>query len=176
MSMARTLLVAASASVASAFHVGLLAQSGAQASPPVVGIVNSPADGLRTPNTALRIAIRDSDQPDQPIDQAYVVVSRADSVTGDPERRAVSTNDRGLVTMRLSGGDYVVSVRRVGYHEARFAIHIRSSCEQVLEVYITQAIYRLDRCQVRTAGSPPCDPDPPPTPSRVVLTTCAHAA
>lgn|SRR5512146_2925332 len=176
MSIARIFALTTAASSICAFQQ-LLAQSGDQASPPVITIINSAAAGLRTPNTALRIVIRDADAPDQPIDQANVVVSPADSAAAGHPPRGVASNDRGIVAaMRLNGGEYTVAVRRIGYYEARFTIHVRSSCEQFLEVYITRSIYQFDRCQVKTTGSPPCDPGPPPTPSRAVLTTCAHAA
>ena len=177
LSTARTIVFAAAASVVSAIQSHLLAQSGDQASPPLVTIINSPDARLRTGNTALRMAIRDSDAPDEPIDQASIVVSRLDSSPAGPVSRTVSSNPRGKVAaMRLDSGDYAVTVRRVGYHAARFTIHVRLDCEQILEVYITRSVYDFDRCQVQRSGSPPCDPGAPPTPTRVVLTTCAHAA
>ncbi len=177
MSIARAFVLSAAVAGVGAFQQRLLAQYGEQASPPIVTIIDSPDTRLRTGNTALRIAIRDSDAPDEAIDQASIIVSRLDSATaGQPSHRA-SSNDRGNVAaMRLDGGDYTVTVRRVGYHIARFTLHVRSNCEQILEVYITRSLVEFDRCQVQTSGRPPCDPGPPPTPTRVVLTTCAHAA
>ena len=176
MTIARTFVLAATLSSVHGFQRPSLAQYGAQASPAVVTTIDSPAEALRTPNTALRIVVRDADGPDQPIGQAYVVVSRVDSASkNDYPQRGISSNDRGLLTVRLTAGDYTVSVRRVQFHEARFTIHVRSNCEQILEVYITHALYPFDRCQVTTGTNPPCDPGPPPTLSRAILTTCAHS-
>ena len=160
----------------SAFCNSLMGQYGPQAAPTAVTTVNSAGESLRTGATGLRIVVRDTDAPDQPIDQVCIVLVRSDSIA-DRGGSCVSTNERGVVALSaLAGGDYAVSVRRVGYHEARFTIRVRSKCAQILEVYVTNALFPLDRCQVRTAGAPPCDPAPPPTPSRAVLTTCAHAA
>ena len=124
----------------------------------------------------LRIVVRDVDSPDQGITQVNVVISQDSGSTGKPPR-SLAWNDQGFVPpVSLDTGAYVVLVRRVGYREARFKIRVAPLCEQVLEVYLTQATLFLDRCMVRTVGAPPCDPDPPLTPSRATFTTCAAAA
>jgi hypothetical protein len=143
---------------------------------PVITVVSSDSR-LRASYAGLRIVVRDADAPDQPVDQAYVVVASPDSTATKRPPRGFSSSDRGLVSAAgLDSGEVLVRVRRVGYHEARVAVHLRPSCEQVLEIYIARSIVQLDRCQIRTPTSPPCDPDPPPTPGRAVLTTCANAA
>lgn len=177
MSPFRAFILAVVASGARAHVHSLLAQPAAQSAAPFVTTIISADSRLRNPNTGLRIAIRDVDAPDQSIDQAYVIVSRLSSDAPAAAPRRLASNDRGIaVATRLDSGEYSVWVRRVGYHEARFTIRLRPSCEQILEVYIAQSVVQFDRCQVRTATSPPCDPDPAPTPSRGILTTCTLAA
>jgi hypothetical protein len=125
----------------------------------------------------LRIVIRDVDAPDHPIEEAAIIVASIDTSAGTHPAHRATSNDRGLVpAIGLDTGEYSVWVRRVGYHEVRFAVHVRPSCEQILEVYVTRNVVQLDRCMVVTAGRPPCDPDPRPTPSRAVFTTCARVA
>jgi hypothetical protein len=171
----RTVLLATVASSLCAGGRSLLAQTDSLILSPVVTVF-SPALRLRVPNSGLRIVVRDVDAPDQPVWEANVVVTSLDSAAGGRPTHSASSNERAIITgLQLATGDYSVLVRRIGYDKARFAVRLRAGCEQVLEVYIAQAIFGFDRCQVRTAGSPPCDLDPPPTPSRAVLTTCAHA-
>jgi hypothetical protein len=176
MSMVRALILALVASGASASSHSSRAQTGAQPGTPLVTTIISADSRLHHPNTALRIVVRDANTPDQPIDQAYIVVSSLGSEAQAGMPRGVSSNDRGIaVVTRLDSSQYSVWVRRVGYHEARFTIRLRPSCEQILEVYIARHVMEFDRCQVTTSTSPPCDPSPAPAPSRAILTTCAYA-
>ena len=177
MSIPRALFLAVCVLSILAYEHPAVAQSGAALAPaPVVTIVSDDSL-LRTPNTVLRIVVRDADGPDQPIGQAYIVVFRSDSGAGHRPPAGIITDDRGRLTAATpDSGDYSVVVRRIGYRVAQFNVHLRRNCEQIREVYIAGSVVQFDRCQVRTAVSPPCDPDPPPTPSRGVLTTCAHAA
>jgi hypothetical protein len=177
MSIVRPFIFAVVSLGGGAYEHLLRAQAGADSSSLAVATVVSADARLRKPIAGLRIVIRDADAPDQPIDQAYIVVSRLSSNAPAGPPLGTISNDRGVVVAtRLDSGEYFVRVRRVGYHEARFTIRLRPSCEQILEVYIAQSVVQFDRCQVRTVVSPPCDPDPAPTPSRAVLTTCARAA
>ena len=154
----------------------LFAQSQPKPAAPTI-VVRGSGSPVHSQVTTLRIAVRDVDSPDQPIDQAYVVIVAVDTSSKGRPLRPVLSNDRGIVSpLALEAGEYIVSVRRVGYREARLSIRVGARCEQVLEVYLTQAIVFFDRCQVRTADGPACDPDPPLTPTRATFTTCAPAA
>jgi len=173
---ARAFTLALAATSVRAYDQTAFAQRQAQSATPLVTII-SEEPRLRASNAGLRIAVRDADAPDRPVDQAYIVLSAADSAADHRRPLSLSADGRGLVTAaNLDSGEVSVWVRRVGYHEARLTIRLRANCEQILEVYIAQSIVQLDRCQIRTATSPPCDPDPRPTSSRAVLTTCGHAA
>jgi hypothetical protein len=153
----------------------LLAQSEPNPAAPTT-IVRGPGSPPHSQNTTLRIAVRDVDSPDRSISQAYVVFTRVNNGSKSHPPRPVLSNDQGLVPpVVLDTGEYVVWVRRVGYREARLTIPVVAKCEQVLEVYLTQAVNNFDRCMVRNAGSPPCDPDPPLTSNRATFTTCAPA-
>lgn len=169
MSIVRALILAVSLSSIDAYEHFTFAQSGAPPSTPITTVVTGDWR-LRTTNAGLRIVIRDADAPDQPIDQAYIVVSRLDSSAGPRPPRGISSDSRGMVAaVRVDSGEYSVLVRRIGYREARFKIHLRPNCEQILEVYIARSGFQIEGCMARTVGSPPCAPYPPPTPSRVVL-------
>lgn len=120
------------------------------------------------------MVVRDADAPDVPVDGASVIVL---APGGKRPQAGSPTNEKGLtVSLKLDTAHVTVLIRRIGYTEARFALTLRPACEQVLEVYIAQALVMFDRCQVVTSSSPPCYPDPPRTPSRAVFTTCAPAA
>jgi hypothetical protein len=177
MSIPRALFLAVSALSVLAYEDPAAAQSGAALAPAPAATIISADSLLRAPNTGLRIVVRDADGPDQPIGQVSILIFRSDSGAGRRPPAGIMTDDRGQATAAIpDSGDYSVVVRRVGYRAAQFNVHLRRSCEQILEVYIARSVVQFDRCQVRTAVSPPCDPNPPPTPSRGVLTTCAHAA
>jgi len=174
MSPVRSLALALGAFTCVVASSPLLAQSQRNLTEPTT-IIRGLGSPVRSQSGMLRIVVRDVDSPDQGITQVNVVISPDSGVTGRPTR-SVAWNEQGLVPLvSLDTGSYVVLVRRVGYREARFQIRVSAACEQVLEVYLTQAIVFLDRCMVRTVGAPPCDPDPPLTPSRATFTTCARA-
>jgi len=174
MSTTRAVLLPGIILCAHAHGHSLRAQSGDKPPAPAT-IVRSPGSLIASQVTGLRIAVRDVDAPDLAIGQTYIIIFHPDTAAGRPQRR-VSSDDHGLVaSIGLDSGEYIVRVLRVGYREARFTIRVRPNCEQILEIYLSRSTVQFDRCQIRTAGSPPCDPDPPPTPSRATFTTCAPA-
>lgn len=129
---------------------------------------------LVTSSAILRVVVRDVDLPDLRLAQAFVISNPA-ADTSRSANRSASTTDSGIATFTgIASGRYTITVRRLGYHTARFAILVRPACQQVLEVYLPAMVTQFDYCQVRTASTPPCH-EPETTPSRAVLTTCQGA-
>lgn len=124
---------------------------------------------LRARQAGVRVIVRDVDAPDQPVSQAFVMISASS--------RAAIADVKGVATITpIDSGSYSIRVSGAGYEVATFLVRLRPACLQVLEVYLPRFGVMFDRCQVRTASSPPCPPEPKPTPSRAVLTTCAPAS
>lgn len=173
MSITHGALLALLVSAAGAWNAPSLAQVAGPALVPVT-VVGSVDPRLHTRAAGLRIVVRDVDAPDRPIDLANITVDGIDS-TGRYLKWGARTDDRGVATVMHAGsGDYTVLVMRVGYNHARLTVYLRPNCASILEVYVAKDNMQLDRCQVTVVGRPPCDPDPPTTQSRAVLTTCAQ--
>lgn len=132
---------------------------------------------LRAENAELRVVIRDVDLPDTTLEGARVTLSPIHPPSHVNVAISVSSNSSGMATARrVDLGEYQIAVVRVGYSAVRLVARLRPKCQQVLEVYMTRHVVWFDRCMVQVKGNPPCAPEPPPTPSRVVLTTCDTGA
>ena len=112
---------------------------------------------------ALTIVVRDADQPDRPLESA--IVSIAHSAT-EPLRSPISsvttTGDGEATLVGIDGGEYRISARRIGYTPFTFDVRLRPNCQNVIEIYLGQAVLCLFDC--------------PSTPPRAVLTTCRDSA
>ena len=115
--------------------------------------------------TAIVFVVRDVNVPDRSVEGAYIALGpRGTDVRAHPARTLSTLADGSA---RLAGGETTaleVVVLRIGYEAVRFSVTLARQCRQTIEVYISQAI--------RPFHSEP----PPPTPARVVLTTCWPAA
>jgi hypothetical protein len=109
---------------------------------------------------ALKVLVRDVDDPETPIAEARVIISPAADST---RRRVFAVDAQGTALIRdLTPEKFTIRVHRIGYAPAAFLIPVRGVCKEVLELYLGKQAMCLFQC--------------PPTPARAVLTTCPRAA
>lgn len=112
-------------------------------------------------STDVVVIVRDVNTPDRAIASAWLAIGPSGSDVRARPTRTAGTGPDG--TARLAGLDSAaldVVVLRIGYAPVRFTIHLAPQCRQTVEVYISQSVVGIDA------------PFLPPTPARVVLTTC----
>jgi hypothetical protein len=115
---------------------------------------------------ALTLVTRDVDTPDNQISGVLVVLARPEVDFVSPGARRVEMNPSGVQTVTLSeSGEFRVLVRRLAYESLQFTLNVRPRCRQTIEIYLSRVGTYLDRPIAH-----------PPTPGRVVLTTCSPPA
>ena len=103
---------------------------------------------------ALTVIVRNADKPEYVVQGATVVLDSA---------RGFITKADGLGRFdSVPAGDYLLSVRRIGFAPVAASIKVTSGCEARVEVYLPVQGNCLFPC--------------PPSSPRVVLTTCRPAA
>jgi hypothetical protein len=113
MSTARAFMFALAVTSVRAYDHVAVAQRQAQSATPLVTIISADSR-LRTSNIGLRIAVRDADAPDRPVDQAYIVLSGADVGAANRRPLSFSADDRGLVTAATVDSHLLQLTRMVG--------------------------------------------------------------
>jgi hypothetical protein len=76
--------------------------------------------------------VRDVEMPGTTLSMSMVQAGRVD---GAEPVRAV-TREQGSVMMALDSGEYVVTIRRIGYQELSLSLRARPGCSQRVEAYL----------------------------------------